>query len=269
MILVVFLGLSVLAYVGYRFWSTHQRRLELLDTPLTDEERAMVVAEVPLLRRLPPELHRSLEGKINLFLDQIDFIGCNGLEVTKAMRLSIAAQACLLIVNTDTWYKTLRTILIYPGAFKSHQTQYSGYVVTEHETVRAGESWSRGPVVLSWADTALGAANHRNGKNVVIHEFAHQIDDLSGHTDGAPILREGQSFAEWARVFTTAYETHVADVERGRQTVIDAYGATNHEEFFAVSVELFFENPVALRNEEPDVYEQLAELFQLEPITWS
>ena len=103
---------------------------------------------------------------------------------------------------------------------------------------------------------------------VVLHEFAHQIDDLSGHTDGVPVLAKGHSYADWERVFVEAYETHVRNVEQGRRTVIDAYGAEGYEEFFAVSVEMFFEQPAVLKREEPEVYAQLSELFRLDPETW-
>ena len=102
----------------------------------------------------------------------------------------------------------------------------------------------------------------------MLHEFAHQIDDLSGHTDGAPILNRGQSFADWEHVFIKAYERHVRNVERGRKTVLDDYGADGPEELFAVAVEVFFEKPVALKREESEVYEQLSELFRLDPLTW-
>jgi Mlc titration factor MtfA (ptsG expression regulator) len=141
--------------------------------------------------------------------------------------------------------------------------------VTERETVRTGESWSRGPVILSWAHAQQGALNTKDGHNVVFHEFAHQIDDLSGHTDGVPNLAENQSFAKWEHVFVHAYKRHLRHVQTGRKTVIDAYGAEGHEEYFAVTVELFFERPTALKKEEPAVYEQLAKLFRLDPSTWS
>lgn len=253
---------------GFRYWSRQQRHASLLNQPLSDDQRAIVAQQVPLIQKLPSELRGKLEGKINVFLNQVDFTGCNGLEVTEEMRLSIAAQASLLVVNSDTWYDHLNTVLIYPGAFKSRQTEHNGYVVTERETVRTGESWSRGPVILSWTHAKQGALNDKDGHNVVFHEFAHQIDDLSGHTDGAPNLSRSQSFAEWERVFVKAYETHVQHVQAGRKTVLDAYGAEGHEEFFAVAVEVFFEKPVALKHKEPEVYEQLARLFQLDPSTW-
>ena len=123
-------------------------------------------------------------------------------------------------------------------------------------------------VLLQWAHTKQGAIDDEDGHNVVFHEFAHQIDDLSGQTDGAPNLSRSQKFADWERVFVKAYKSHVQHVQAGRKTVIDAYGAVGQEEFFAVAVEVFFEKPAALKRNEPAVYEQLAILFRLEPSTW-
>ncbi|SLN18054.1 Protein MtfA [Roseovarius albus] len=253
---------------GFHLWSKKQARRQLLDSALTEHERTIIRQQVPLIQRLPAKHQGKLEGKICLFLDQVEFFGCNGLEVTEEMQLSIAAQACLLVVNSSTWYDNLSSILIYPSAFKSKQKARNGFVVSEKDIVRTGESWSRGPVVLSWAHSQQGALNDHDGHNVVLHEFAHQIDDLSGRTNGVPILSEGQTFAEWERVFLTAYEAHLQAVERGQNTVIDPYGAEGHEEFFAVSVEVFFERPAVLKEDAPEVYEQLAKLFKLEPITW-
>ena len=266
--LVLLLLLSGGAFLLLRRMQRKRAIAELLATPLGDAQRRIIAEQVPITQRLPFELQAHLEGKIQRFLEQVDFHGCNGLEVDDEMRLSIAAQACLLVVNSDAWYDGLSTILVYPGAFKSMQQNHDGYVVTEEEVVRTGESWLHGPVVLSWAHSERGARDDRDGHNVVIHEFAHQFDALSGATNGVPLLGPGQSFAEWERAFLDAFETHVRRVEAGRRTVIDAYGATGHEEFFAVAVELFFERPAALQREEPEVYAQLARLFRLDPATW-
>lgn len=267
--LIFLLILAVLVFFGWRALSRRQTRRRLLGTPLTDHERQIVDAAVPLLQKLPQPLHRTLEGKINLFRDQVEFIGCDGLEVTEEMELSIAAQACLLIVNTDAWYKHLRTVLIYPGAFRSHQKNYDGYVVTEENSVRLGESWAYGPVVLSWAHSEQGAINAVDGQNVVFHEFAHQLDQLSGATDGAPAMGDGQSFETYEQVILNAFDAHVRAVEAGRRTFLDEYGATGHEEFFAVAVEMFFEKPGQLKEAEPEVYEQLTLLFRLDPAAWA
>ncbi|APX12711.1 zinc-dependent peptidase [Tateyamaria omphalii] len=267
----LFFGLILLisAALIWRAWRKRQWQQEVLASRLTDAEWQIMLREVPLVRKLPPALKAPFEGKVALFLNQVDLVGCNGLEVSDEIALSIAGQAALLVVGTDAWYKHLTTVLIYPGAFKSKQTRQEGYVVTEEEVVRLGESWSRGPVVLSWRDVQQGGLNDDDGLNVVLHEFAHQLDDLSGQTDGAPPMAPGQSFAAWAEVIVDAYDRHVTNVDARRRTVIDPYGATNHEEFFAVVVELFFERPDALRATEPDVYDQLAMLLGVDPITWS
>lgn len=259
---------ALVAWAGYGFWRRRQRRADLLASPLTEEERAIIAEQVPLTERLPDALRAQLEGKINLFLDQVSFQGCGGLDVTEEMRLSIAAQACLLVVNSERWYDHLTTILIYPGAFKSLQQRRQGYVVQEAEIIRSGESWSRGPVVLSWAHAEEGAADAEDGHNVVFHEFAHQIDALSGHTDGAPLMSTGQSGDEYERVIVAAFERHVGAVESGRRPVLDPYGAEGYEEFFAVAVEMFFEQPLQLREGEPEVYEQLVLIFEIDPAGW-
>ena len=231
---IAFLVFAGAAYGLWR-WSKHRTRSKWLETPLTNQQRTLLEQQVPLVRKLPVEFRRTLEGKINLFLDQVEFVGRDGLKVTDEMRLSIAAQACLLVVNSDLWYE-LRTILLYEGAFKSRDIRHDGYVVTEAETVRIGESWARGPVVLSWNHSKQGALNHEDGHNVVFHEFAHQIDGLSGHTDGAPILHDEQNYTDWERTFVDAYERHLENVASGRRTVVDAYGAEGPEEFFAFQV---------------------------------
>lgn len=259
----------VAVWLGVRAWRRRAKRLALLQSPLSEEQWAIILDHVPLIKQLPPALSAQFAGKVNLFCDQVDFLGGGGLEITEKMELSIAAQACLLIVNSDAWYKTLRTVIIYPSAFKSKQASHEGYVVHERREVRLGESWTHGPVILSWAHAKQGAANAIDGQNVVLHEFAHQLDGLSGTTNAVPILRKGQRFAVWEKVILQAYDAHVKDVERGRKTVMDAYGAQNHEEFFAVAIEVFFEKPEKFQNDMPQVYAQLSELLGIDPISWN
>lgn len=260
--------LLVAAFFVYRHFAVRRKRALLLATPLTDEQREIVDQLVPITRGLPPDLRRRLEGKINLFLDQVDFFGQNGLAVNDAMKLSIAAQACLLVVNSTVWYHTLRTILIYPSAFLTHRGVHDGHLVHENSHATLGESWDRGPVILSWDHARHGALDPTDGHNVVIHEFAHQLDNLTGQTDGIPILRKGQAYARWEKAMLDAYHDHVERVERGQRTLIDPYGATNHEEFFAEAIVTFFEKPQALRREVPMLYAQFSELLALDPLTW-
>ena len=262
-------GLLIVAVLIIRHYWLRRKRDQLLAAPLSSDQRKIVAELVPIVRLLPASLLRKLEGKINLFLDQITFHGNQGLEVTDQMRLSIAAQACLLIVNSPVWYDTLRTILIYPSAFRTNRNSHDGFVVHERDIGTLGESWARGPVVLSWDDALQGGLDAEDGHNVVIHEFAHQLDSLTGHTNGIPILRKGQTFAGWEKAMLDAFDGHVERVESGRPTLVDAYGATNHQEFFAEAIVTFFEKPQALRREEPALYEQLAELLALDPEQWT
>ena len=269
MLILVTIAFVVLGlFFGFR-WQRARSRKRLLNTALFPDEWEIMNRNVPIIDKLPSELRDNFEGKVSLFLDQVEFIGCDGLEVTQEMELTIAAQAALLVVNTDFWYETLRTILIYPGAFKSRQAQRDGFVVQEKDVIRAGESWDRGPVILSWTHSEVGARDDDDGQNVVFHEFAHQLDNLSGYTDGFPLLHRDQDYGKWQSVMQAGFERLLVDVKRGHKNAIDAYGATGPEEFFAVSVEVFFERPAALFEQEPALYEELSKLFKLDPIHWT
>ena len=237
-------------------------KIILLNTPLNVWEKDVIYHEIPLLKILTAKQKRKLEGKINLFLNQIDFLGCNGVEVTDHMRLLIAAQACLLIVNTKgLWYDTLRTVLIYPSAFQSTEIEDDGLIVSEYNSVRVGESWYRGPVILSWSDSKTGTYIGNDGHNVVIHEFAHQLDAQTGSTNGMPLLKKGHSSKDWESVFIQAYNKLIDDIDNENETTLDTYAATNPAEFFAVSVETFFEKPNFLKKHNPNLYNQLATFF--------
>lgn len=205
---------------------------------------------------------------MHLFLDQVAFLGNDGLEVSEGMKFSIAAQACLLVVNSPAWYDTLKNVLIYPSAFHTHRNTHDGFVVHEDKHTLLGESWARGPVVLSWAHALQGGLNDEDGHNVVIHEFAHQLDSLTGHTNRIPILRNRQPYAGWKTAMLDAFNEHVERVEHARETLIDPYGASGHEEFFAEAIVTFFEKPVALRDQEPALYAQMSELLVLDPADW-
>ncbi len=266
--LILLVPLLIGAVFVYRRHKRRHRRETLLATPLTAAERTVVERLVPLVRRLPDPLRLSLEGKINLFLDQVTFRGQNGLEVNDVMRLSIAAQACLLIVNSPVWYDTIRNVLIYPSAFLTHRDNHEGYLVHENRHATLGESWARGPVILSWDHALHGGLDATDGHNVVIHEFAHQLDAMTGHTNGIPILRKGQTYSGWEDAMLEAYHDHVERVEHGAPTLIDPYGATNHEEFFAEAIVTFFERPRELRSQVPALYDQLAQLLALDPARW-
>ena len=265
MILVAGAGL----YVGGRWAARRRRRETLLAAPLSPDHARIVAKRVPVYALLPIDLRKRLDGLINRFLDEMKFHGGEGFEITDDVRVTIAAQACLLIVNKpNRWYSSLKTIFVYPSAFKNKITRADGHIHSEHKTVRSGESWARGPVILAWDHAAYGAFAAHDGQNVVMHEFAHQLDNETGVTDGSPLLDADQSASRWARVFQTAYERLHDDLASGRENVLDPYGATNPAEFFAVATEMFFERPIDLRAAEPDLYGELSAYYHLDPADW-
>ncbi len=214
-------------------------------------------------------MRARLDGLVNQFLDEVRIVGAEDLKVTDGMRAIIAAQACLLIVNRPAvWYDHLSTIYVYPSGYVAKQVSRDGLIVSERRSHRLGESWFRGPLVLSWRDAADGAANDRDGRNVVYHEFAHRLDGRSGAMDGAPLTGDETQANAWARAMQPRFARHQADVEAGAATFLDPYGATNPAEFFAVAVEAFIERAAAFRAEDPELYALFERQLQLSPHEW-
>jgi Mlc titration factor MtfA (ptsG expression regulator) len=244
-----------------------RRRQRLRERAFPPEWRAFVETNVPYYGCLPPDEQRELEGLIQVFLDEKSFEGAGGLEMTDEIRVTIAAQACMLLLGRKTgMYPELQSIIVYPSAYvaRAIQRQPDG-TVFEGRQVRLGESWSRGALVLSWDDVLRGASDFHDGHNVVLHEFAHQLDDESGVADGAPLLPKPSMYLAWARVLGAEYRSLLESVERHRPTLLDEYAATNPAEFFAVATELFFERPDDFKALYPELYEQLRLFYEQDP----
>ena len=192
------------------------------------------------------------------------------MRLTDEIKLTIAAVACLLLLNErGEYYPKLSSILVYPSAYRVKETKpVGGYVVQERTVVRIGESWARDQVVLSWEDIKRDATNWSDGRNVILHEFAHQLDQEDGRADGVPILEVRSDYLSWARVFKKEYQRLLRDVERGQKTVMERYGATDPAEFFAVATETFFEKPLLLKRKHPELYRELKRYYKLEPLEW-
>jgi len=240
------------------------------DAVFEEEWIALLERNMPLYRRLPEELKQRLKGRIARFVDSVRFEGCNGLEVTDEMVLTVAAQACLLVIHRDGIpYPELRTVYLYPSTFSSIRKSVDAMgVVTEGRVHRLGESWEMGTVVLSWDSIEQGARDIHDGNNVTFHEFAHQLDHEDGPTDGAPGLASRAAYRSWARVFSESYADFLELTERGKKTVMDSYGATNPAEFFAVATETFFEKPQQLFEKRPELYRELMGYYGLDPREW-
>ncbi|HEX5131117.1 MAG TPA: M90 family metallopeptidase [Candidatus Krumholzibacteria bacterium] len=248
-----------------------RRRARLRGLPVPDGWERILAENAPACRRLPDELRAQLFGHVQVFLAEKKFEGCNGFEVTDAVRVTIAAQACLLLLNRETdYFPELVTILVYPSVFYADLSEpgADGFVVNEYQEDRSGESWDVGVVILSWEDIADYTSTGRAGYNVVLHEFAHQLDMENGAMDGMPRLDGRARRDAWALAFGDAYERFERLASSGRRTLVDAYGAGDPAEFFAVVTESFFERPLALAREYPALYAQLAQYYCVDPAAW-
>lgn len=244
-----------------------RRRKAICERPFPSTWQTILVENVPYFASMSADDQDKLRDLIQIFLEEKRFEGCGGLEIDDEIRVTVAAQACILILRQDSdIYPELEAILVYPSTYVDRRPRtVEGGIVVEEPEVRLGESWSRGVVVLAWDAVVRGAADMRDGKNVVFHEFAHQLDTEDGAADGAPVLERRAAYGPWARVLGVAYEGLVRDDEEGNKTLLDTYGAKNPAEFFAVVTECFFERPRALRARHPALYEQMREFYQQDP----
>jgi Mlc titration factor MtfA (ptsG expression regulator) len=249
------------------FGFKRRRRERLRKTPFPPRWIEIIEKNVPVYRRLPPEDQKELREHILVFLAEKNFEGCGGLELTDEIRTTIAAQACILLLHRETdYYPGLYSILVYPTAFiATGHVEFAPGHYGEVSQVHLGESWRRGALILSWDDVLAVAGDVHDGHNVVLHEFAHQLDTEDGYADGTPPLPHRSMYVAWARVLGRDYAKLRQDARVGLPTVLDEYGATNPAEFFAVATETFFEKPVQLRSKHPELYEELKLFFKQDP----
>lgn len=249
---------------------TERKRRQIRARPFPDVWRDILQRRVPYVRALPADLQLQLNQHIQVFLAEKAFIGCAGLAITDEIRVTIAAQACLLLLNRPRgYYPDLRQILVYPGGFVVNRTHTDDMGVAHHgRQGLSGESWSQGQVILSWHDTLEGAAAPHDGQNVVIHEFAHQLDQETGVANGAPVLARRDQYARWSQVLGAEFQQLQAHAPHRQASLFSDYGATDPAEFFAVISEVFFEQPQRMAAEHPALYHELTGLYRLDPLSW-
>ncbi|MCW1883725.1 zinc-dependent peptidase [Luteolibacter flavescens] len=257
-------GLLVIAAIVFWHGGRVKRdRGKLRTRRLDARQRAILIEAFPLWEEIPEDIRADTEGWMHVFLTEMNFEPCGGLtEVTEEMRLAIAAPACLLISRRpQDYYERLRSILVYPDAFTVKDEWGM-------EDIRLGESWGHGSVVLSWQTVKQGDLNPEDGLNVVLHEFAHQLDQADGAGDGVPELDEPEDYGRWSEAFLPAYDAFCERVNAGKRSVLDDYGAENPAEFFAVATETFFERSKGLKREEPEIYAELVKFYGMDPGEW-
>lgn len=247
-------------------WIRNRRRRKLIAQPFPAEWLRHVMRNVRHYQLLSENEQARLRDDLRIFIDDKYWEGGGGLELNDEMKVTIAAQACLLTLNIDhDYYKRVRTILVYPNAFMvPERRQGRGGIISEGG-INSGEAWFRGPVILSWADAHGGGRGATGGRNLVLHEFAHALDMMDGLVNGTPPLKDRQQYIQWHDVMTNEYQQLVQRAQRGEPTLLDQYGATNVGEFFAVATECFFQRPVELRAFHSRLYDVLRGYYKQDP----
>lgn len=247
------------------FSSKRHRRQQLLAEPFPDAWLEFLNRNVRQYRLLSRAEQAKLRDRLRVFVAERNWIGCAGLKVDDEMKVTIAAQACLLVLgaSSEYHYDRIRTILVYPDTYLHPPGTRGGWA--HDETAIAGEYWHRGPVIVSWSNTR---ERMEDGGNLVFHEFAHHLDDIDGEMDGTPPLESGAQERHWDDVVTREYNRLVRASAQGEVTLLDHYGATSRAEFFAVATECFFERPIALRQRHGELYEVLRDFYRQDPARW-
>jgi MtfA peptidase len=268
-LVLVAVGLIIFIIFAYPLW-VRIRQNQLKRRPLTPQQQATLEHSLPMYESLSVDERRRLHGHVLVFLSQKQFIGCRGLQVTEQMKVTVAAIAALLLLNErGKYFPRLRSILMYPDAYIARErVAMAGGVVEERQVARLGESWTTDQVVLSWQQIQYDLTHWQDGQNVILHEFAHQLDQEDGKAEGVPILQRDADYKTWAEIMTVEYQQLCDRTAKGQKTVLNPYGATNPAEFFAVATETFFEKPQQLMTHHGALYDQLQRYYQFDPLQW-
>jgi MtfA peptidase len=275
--LLLVLAITLAAMYGIYLLPVHRLRRALAQ-PFPKNYSRILRKNIPVFSRLPADLQLQLKQRIKQFLLTKQFIGCDGLRVTDEMRVTIAGRACLLLLNRPTGvhavYPELKHVLIYPSAFVVPRTEGlpGGVVSLSHQSL-AGESWNDGRVILAWdcvqKRSSMFDDEAFDGHDVVLHEFAHQLDATYSRPHGAPVLPTTARYARWSEVMQREYALLQQAAELQLESVLDYYGATDPAEFFAVATEAFFERTAALADSHPELHEQLRLYYRVDPRDWN
>lgn len=245
-------------------WLRDRRRRRLLETPFPPAWLDYLQRNVAHYRYLSPAEQKKLRNDLRIFIAEKHWEGCGGLAMTEEIQVTIASQACLLVLAFDhNYFERVKSVLVYPRAVRlaSEDELDDGLIPDRHHALM-GQAVYRGPVILSWRDALLGGRDQEDGQNVVFHEFAHQLDFLDGTIDGTPLLSSRAEYQRWRDVMSAEYRQLQEDATHHRATLLDQYGTTNEGEFFAVATECFFEKPVQMAKRHPRLYELLRDYYR-------
>lgn len=244
-------------------WIKNRRRRKILDRPFPKEWIPFLEANVAHYSMLRPEQQQQLAQCVQVFVAEKSWEGCESLEINDEIKVTVASQACLLLLGIEhDYFRNVRSILIFPDSIERDIQGSSGVMET---TSVLGEAHYRGPVVLSWTDVRHGGIDGRDGRNLVYHEFAHKLDMLDDVVDGTPTMGSPDQLRQWVEVMTDHFNTLRRRAAKGQATLLDHYGATDPGEFFAVATECFFEKPRQMGRKHPDLYDLLCDFYRQDP----
>jgi len=252
-------------------WSKTRRRQKIRAQFFPKEWEATLHDNVWQYSRLRREQHKKYYDDLRILIAEKEWEGCGGLQMNDKVKVTIAGQAALLLlgIEEEFYFDSVKSVLVYPDTFAiPEKFQNADGTVSAEPTPADGEAVQNGPVVLAWDAVLEGGCNPYNGQNVVIHEFAHQLDALDGEMGGTPPIFDPEESKRWGEVIRREYHRLVLAVKREESTLLDEYGATNRAEFFAVSSECFFEQPDALQRMHPELYDVLKSFYRQDPVRW-
>ncbi len=245
-------------------WFSRRRRRRLLQVPFPEPAQQALERHVWAYALLTADEQRRLIENLRIFIAEKNWEGCAGLKVTEEMRVAVAGWASLLVLNLkEQEFSSVQSILLYPRGYFGPEITRNGLL--HGPSLLAGQAHYRGPVILSWEDVERASRPAEDAQNVVLHEFAHQLDMLDRVIDGTPPLADRDDYRDWAQTMTAEYRELARDWEAGRPTVLDPYGTVNEAEFFAVVTETFFVKPLALEKNHANLYALLRKYYRQDP----
>jgi Mlc titration factor MtfA (ptsG expression regulator) len=248
-------------------WLRNRRRKNLLREPWPSTWNSILENNVGHYKGLPPAEQNKLKAITRIIVSEKHWEAHDGLLMSDEIKVTITGTAALLLLGVEDFYfEHVKTIIVFPHPIR--RVTRGGLIVGEESRI-AGEAWQNGQVVLSWEDVVTDSRNPSDGRNLVIHEFAHCLDGLDGEMGGSLNFGDSATTQRWHEVCNSEFEALSRAAEHGQNTLLDHYGATNHAEFFAVASETFFEKPRQLKDEHPDLFDLLVKYFRLDPINWA
>ncbi len=249
----------------------HGRRKKLMATPFPSSWEAIIQHNVAHYCMLNSDERAQLRALIQVFIAEKNWEGAGGLVLSDEIRVTISAQACLLLLGIPhDYYRNVQSIIVYPSTVipPQHHPGFFENVVAPVEISRPviGQAFRQGPVIIIW-DAALKGGRHPElGHNVIYHEFAHKLDMLDGAADGTPPMRDRKEYKDWVKICSLEYLRLRHDAQHGKKSFLDSYGATNEAEFFAVATEQFFDQPRQMHQHAPELYRVLKEYYRQDPL---